>query len=144
MGRANASVPPPAGKGTIRFTGLEGQLLWAWAHRGSEPVTAAKAFKKSRRWPHRFKSFMSCLLVLFRDSIIKFFANSALCRVSQPPSAPPPFDTASERRQHLQGFGKTGTGLADIQMHHRQAATLRTRHVAQLVVHKHHMFGQDP
>jgi hypothetical protein len=68
MGRANASVPPPAGKGTTMFTGLLGQLLWAWAHKGSEPVTAAMAFKKSRRWPQGFKSFTSCLLVLLETA----------------------------------------------------------------------------
>jgi hypothetical protein len=29
-------------------------------------------------------------------------------------------------------------------MHHGQAAALRTRHVAQLVVHKHRMLGPPP
>ena len=31
MGRANASVPPPAGNGTIMVTGLLGQVDWAYA-----------------------------------------------------------------------------------------------------------------
>ena len=30
-GRANASVPPPGGKGTTMVTGLVGQPLCAWA-----------------------------------------------------------------------------------------------------------------
>jgi hypothetical protein len=49
-GRAKASVPPPAGKGTIMFTGLAGQVLWACAHRGKVLDKAANCFRKSRRW----------------------------------------------------------------------------------------------
>jgi hypothetical protein len=50
-GRANASVPPPAGKGTIIVTGLTGQLDWAWLPMDTIARPAAPALSTSRRLP---------------------------------------------------------------------------------------------
>jgi hypothetical protein len=49
MGRANASVPPPAGKGTTRFTGLLGQAVWAFAPKTLSAAADAASFSASRR-----------------------------------------------------------------------------------------------
>jgi hypothetical protein len=48
-GLANASVPPPAGKGTIMLTGLLGQADWAHAGiRGAADVAAAHCNSERR------------------------------------------------------------------------------------------------
>jgi hypothetical protein len=56
MGRAKASVPPPAGKGTTRFTGFEGQVAAVWAREPTENEAklAAVVARTARRLRDEF------------------------------------------------------------------------------------------
>ena len=49
QGRANASVPPPAGNGFRMVTGLLGQADWAWAVIALATEAAAATRSTSRR-----------------------------------------------------------------------------------------------
>ncbi|MNT52064.1 hypothetical protein D3C72_1890710 [compost metagenome] len=80
-GRANASVPPPAGKGTTQVTGLLGQSLAdsAMAHSGRPPVAMPAAI-----WPRKcrrgkgWKEIPGLRLLMF-VSLLFFAAAGGTC-----------------------------------------------------------------
>src|SRR5258708_6037265 len=63
-GRAKASVPPPAGNGTTRYTGLDGQSAAARAAMGrASAAIEAPAARNTARRPVGWEACMTCLLV---------------------------------------------------------------------------------
>src|SRR5688500_5253280 len=68
-GRAKASVPPPAGKGTIKVTGLVGQEDCASAANGQAATPVAPTRISRRRMVLLLIAFVSSLLVVEKEKI---------------------------------------------------------------------------